>query len=212
MIAVPRLVSPAASVLGMILVGLLLAAGCGGSTAGIPEPRDLPEETVQVSVFFSSGRTLVEEPRVVDAGDVYRATLRELLEALPVLNTDIAVVQPEADVRSAILTEGELTIDWSPEVLAFEADDQEKVLALAAILATMGQFPEIETVRFKVDGKSDGTIDGADVIDFWGNVTLRAQPWKVMRVPDPEVGAASEEGGEDQTIEGGTSETAPDSN
>jgi hypothetical protein len=174
-------------IVAVLVVGVALAAGCSSeptsATPAIPEPVNLPGETQAVSVFFATGRTLVEEPRIVDATDVYRATLAELLEAAPEKNAKIAIVQPEAEMKSVTVEDGHAIIDWSPAILDFEAEDSEKTLAFAAFLMTLGQFPEIEKVSFTVEGKTEGEIDGKDIARFWGRVTLKNQPWDVLRPP-----------------------------
>jgi hypothetical protein len=162
----------------------LLVAGCQ-TGSNIPEPQNLPKETTSVSVFYSTGRTLVEEPTVVDATDLYRATLEKMLEAQPTKNTDIAIVQTTAEVLSAELDdEGLLTVDWSSEVLSFEAEPDEKRLAYASIMMTLGQFPEVKKVQFTVNGQTEGEIGGMQVADFWGDVSLVDQPWNVLRPPN----------------------------
>lgn len=165
------------SVLGI----LALVAGCFRVGSRVPDPEGIPERTRIVSLFFSTGRSLFEERRLVDAKDVYSATLTELLAAEPVKNPDVAVVQPSAKVRSVKLDRGVVTIDWNRDVLKFEAEPKEKTLALAAILRTFGQFPEVKKVRFTVEGRTNGEIDGLDVQRFWGRVSLRGQPWDVLR-------------------------------
>ena len=169
----------------------VLIAGC--SRPDIPEPRGLSEETSRVYVYFATGRSLVEESRVVDATRVYEATLDELLAASPEINPGIAIVQPTAEVNGVALEAGVLTIDWSPEVLLFEAEPGEKVIALAAFLRTFGQFPEVEQVRFTVEGQTEGEIDGRDVRAFWQDVSLIDQPWDVIRPEDPSQEATSTE-------------------
>ena len=99
----------------------------------------------------------------------YKASLDELLAALPEKFTTIAIVQPTAKVKSVTYKDGVVTIDWAKDVLAFDAEPKEKRLALAAILATMGKFQNVEKVRFTVEGKTSGTIDGKDVEAFWGD-------------------------------------------
>lgn len=174
-------------------------AGCAGPrTSDVPEPKGLSAETTQTSVFYSTGRSLVEERKVVSASEPYTAILRELLLAAPEENADIAIVQTTADFNSVTLgDDGVLTIDWKPEVLAFEAEDREKVVALASILRTFGNFPEVAEVRFTVSGKTDGEIGGYDVEAFWGRVSLKGQPWKVIRpgVPPSSKEASAAAGG-----------------
>jgi len=171
----PRIVAAAT------LVAALALAGC---TASIPDPGGVPAATRTAYVYFATGRSLVEESRVVDAGDPYAATLREWLKAAPEINTEIAIVQPEAKVNSVTLKDGVATVDWSAEVLDFEAEPQEKVIALAGVLRTLGQFPEIKKVGFTVEGKTSGQVNGKDVEAFWGDVSLKGQPWDAAR-PQP---------------------------
>ena len=143
------------------------------------------EEFIGGNYRFSTGRTLVQEPRLINADDKYADAIAQLLGAQPEVATDIAIVQPVAEVKSVTFEDGTITIDWSAEVLDFEATDQEKSLALAAILTTMGEFEEVEQVAFTVEGQTDGEIEGKDVEDFWGRVSLLGSPWDVLRGPKP---------------------------
>lgn len=164
----------------LALSTLVLVAGCSGSS--IPAPKGLPARTRSVSVFFSSGRSLFEERRVVDAGNVYAGTLKELLAANPQTNSQVAVVQPTARVRSVRFKDGTIAIDWSRDVLSFAAEPKEKLLAWAAIMTTFGQFREVKKVTFTVEGKTNGMIDGKDIRKFWGRIGLAGQPWNVIRI------------------------------
>jgi hypothetical protein len=165
-----------------LLGSLFGVAGCAGTEADLPEPEDLPAQTREVSVYFSTGRTLIEEPRVVDSVNVYEAALAELMAAEPE-NRDVALVQPVAQIRSVTFEGGLVTVDCDRAVLDFEAEPGEYQLAWAAVLLTLGQFEEVERMAFTVEGESAGTIDGKDIAEFWGEVTLKDQPWDVTRPP-----------------------------
>jgi len=172
----------------LLILGIpAVLAGCSRSAGTpVPEPQQMPEETRRVSVFFSTGRSLLEEYRLIDnKKDLYEGTLQELMSAAPESNPDVAVVQPETKFRSVSVKDGVLTVDWERDVLDFEAEPKEKVLALAAILRTFGEFKEIKKVRFTVEGKTKGRIGGKDVESFWGRVSLKGQPWPVMRPKEP---------------------------
>lgn len=162
----------------------LVAAGCASQLSDVPAPKNLPQHTVEVSVFFSTGRTLLQEKRVVDATNVYRATLDKMLAADPQSVKGLAVVQTTAGVRSVKFKDGVITVDWAPEVLDFKGADREKLLAWSAFLETFGQFPEVKKLAFTVDGKTSGTVNGKDIQNFWGNVTLKNQPWPILRPLD----------------------------
>ncbi|MDP2181279.1 MAG: GerMN domain-containing protein [Actinomycetota bacterium] len=175
---------------------LLLSAGCNSGSPGIPDPKDLPTETTSTAVFFSTGRSLVSEPVRVDATNAIEETVREMLKSAPTVNRDIAIVQTTAELLSFSMDEstGVVTLDWAGDVLAFDAEPAEKRLAYAAILMTLGQFPEVEMVRFTVEGKDTGVIDGRDIQVFWVDVSLMDQPWDALRPPEP-VGESSTETG-----------------
>lgn len=174
----------AVALAGLIAAGSLLS-GCNSAVSGagsIPAPNEskVSEDTTETSIFYSTGRSLLEERRVVDADDPYTQTLKELLLASPESNQDVAIVQPEAGFNSVTLKDGMLTIDWKKEVLDFEAEDREKRLAFASILATFGRFDAVEQIRFTVEGKDKGEIGGKSIEDFWGAVSLKAQPFKPL--------------------------------
>ncbi|MBA4371193.1 MAG: hypothetical protein C0418_06430 [Coriobacteriaceae bacterium] len=175
----------AAAVIAAAAALLLALAGC---TRGVdvPPPTDLPSETTVTQVYYATGRSLVQERAVVDASDAYASTLRVLLAAQPKTNEQIAIVQPVAEVRSVTFDDGTITVDWSADVLAFEAEPDEKRIALAGILRTFGEFAEVDKVRFTVEGKVSGTAGGRDIEAFWGDVSLQGQPWDVLRPPSGE--------------------------
>ncbi len=170
---------------GLLVASATFTAGCGGSAGrgDVPEPTvEVPAETERVSVFFATGRSLQEERRVVDSNNRYAAILAELMEATPE-TPDIAIVQPEAKIRSVTFEDGVVTIDWDRAILDFTAEPAEIPIAHAAFLVTLGQFPEVEKVKFTVEGKDSGEIDGKDIERFWGEITLADQPWDVVRPP-----------------------------
>jgi hypothetical protein len=70
-------------------------------------------------------------------------------------------------------------VNFERSVLDFEAPEINQQLVVAAVVKTLEQFPEINQVKFQVEGLETGKIDDKDVEDFWGDVTLRSQPWKV---------------------------------
>jgi hypothetical protein len=177
-----------------VVVSVLLAGCQETDTADIPEPTGVPENTIYTSVFYSTGRTVVEELHLVDEDDMYMQTFAELLAAQPQKFTDIAIVQPEAEILGITVEDGVMTIDWSRDVLAFEATDEEKPVALASILLTAGQFPEVDKVIFTVEGQTSGEIGGHDIEYFWGRISLKGQPFDVLRPPTPpEDGQSTEE-------------------
>jgi spore germination protein GerM len=156
--------------------------GCGTSN-DVPEPTiPLPDKSANVSVFYATGNTLVEEKHIVaDDRNVVQTTLNELLAAKPQTYTDIAIVQPECKVINVkIDKKGLATIDFDKRVLTFDAPPKEKRLAYAAIAQTLKQFKNIKAMKFLVEGKDKGTVLGKDVQKFWGDLSLKYQPWQLQ--------------------------------
>jgi hypothetical protein len=169
-------------------------AGCTSRTGGeVPEPTvEMPLRTQQVSVYLPTGRSLTQEYRIVDADNLYESTLTQLMTGESD-NPELALVQPVSDFRSVTLEDGVLTIDWDRAILDFEADPEEYTIAWGSFILTFGQFPEVEKLVFTVEGQTDGEIDGKDVENFWGQVTLADQPWDIQRPPGYEDPDAAEE-------------------
>lgn len=158
------------------------ATGCSGSD--VPPPtKAMPEKTRTVSVFYATGRTVVEERHIVeDNKDIIKTTLNEGFKAQPQDNLDIAIVQPECKVLDVKLDKkGVATVNFSKEVLDFKAERSEKALAYGAILETLKQFDEVKSFKFQVEGKEKGMIGGKDIQKFWGDVSLTGQPWQIVK-------------------------------
>ncbi len=51
---------------------------------------------------------------------------------------------------------------------------------------------------FTVEGKDRGTIDGKDIQDFWGAISLQGQPWKA----DPRAASSMSPGRHDRRLAG----------
>jgi hypothetical protein len=153
-----------------------------------PPEMTLPDKTRSISVFYATGKTLVEERHIIaDDKEVIKTTLIALLAAQPKNNTDIAIVQPECDILAVTVDDkGAATVDFSREVLDFEASKKEKVLAYGAIIETLKQFEQIKSVKFSVEGQEKGSLSGKDVHRFWNDVSLIGQPWKIDRKQTPD--------------------------
>jgi len=184
----------AIGLVAVMAIATVAMTGCTRRTgAELPKPTiDVPLRTQKVSVYFATGRSLTQEYRIVDADNLYEATLTELMKAESD-NPELAIVQPVAEFNSVTLEDGVLTIDWDRAILDFEAEPEEYTIAWGAFILTFGQFPEVEKLAFTVEGKTEGEIDGKDIREFWGQVTLADQPWDIQRPPGYEDPDASEE-------------------
>jgi len=177
----------------LILLSLLLVFGAA-SLAGctrtrseeIPAPTvDLTKETTSISVFYPTGKIIIEERRVVQMSDnLPLVALRELFKAQP-KEHEILVVLPQAKVNSVIVEkDGTAVVDFSKEILNFPEDSTEaKLAAFAAIVETLKQFDNIKRLKITVEGKEKGNIDGKSIEEFWGEITLKKQPIEIIRKP-----------------------------
>lgn len=173
---------------GMAFVAIvaiaLVATGCSESrsqrTEDVLEVDALVDtEAAEVSVFYPSGDIIAEETIVVsEEGSYVLAALRELFNAAP-KDPSIKVTLPPATVNSVRVVDGVAWIDFDSAVLVTGESDEGQRVALAAIIYTATQFDEIDEVAFTVDGQTSGSVDGKDVANFWGTVTLDAQPWSL---------------------------------
>jgi hypothetical protein len=170
-------------VLSMIAASSIVLNGCSPAEENVPEPTmSLPEKSALVSVYYSTGNTLVEEKHIVsDDANKIKSTLNELFAAKPQNNPDIAIVQPECKVLDVkVDKKGLATANFDSRVLSFNALEKEKRLAFAAVFQTLKQFKNVKSVKFLVEGKDSGTIHGKNVQEFWGGTSLKQQPWKLQ--------------------------------
>lgn len=162
----------------------LVGGATGCLSSDVPPPTvDMPEKTRDISVFYATGRTIVEERHIVeDSKDIIKTALNESLKAQPQDNPDIAIVQPECKVLDVKLDKkGVATVNFSKEILDFDAERKEKALAYGAILETLKQFDEIKSFKFQVEGKEKGMVGGKDIQKFWGDISLSGQPWPIVK-------------------------------
>ncbi len=163
----------------------ILVTGCGRQRSSeLPPPTNLPEgETTAVSVFYPNGKIIIEERRVFPVTDnMPEAALKELFKAEPE-ESKIAVVLPKAKVLSVkVDKDGLATIDFSREILDFPEDSRDaKIAAFAAIIETLKQFENIKKFRITVEGKEEGKIGSKSIEEFWGDISLKKQPFNIIR-------------------------------
>jgi spore germination protein GerM len=172
----------------LALTLLFLLAGCSRSSS-LPEPgiEKVQTETTAISVFYPTSKILIEERRVVPVQEnMPLVALRELFKAEP-QEHKIVVVVPSAKVRSVSVDRktGVATVDFTREILDFpEADRKAKLVAFAAIVETLKQFDEIKGFKILVEGKDRGTVAGKDIESFWGEISLKKQPFPIVRSPE----------------------------
>ncbi|MCX7831731.1 MAG: GerMN domain-containing protein [Actinobacteria bacterium] len=169
----------------LIFALTIVLSGCARErSAEIPDPTiDLSKETTSISVFYPTGKIIIEERRVVAKDEnLPLVALRELFKAEPKENK-IQVVLPKAKVNSVkVEKDGTAIIDFSREILKFPENSKEaKLAAFAAIVETLKQFENIKSFKITIEGKEKGTVGGLSIEKFWGDISLKRQPINIIR-------------------------------
>jgi spore germination protein GerM len=169
---------------GLVISSLLLVAGCNAPQTSQEDVISEIDRTVsitnaEISVFYPSADVIAEEKVVVQAtDDLPLLAMRELFKAQP-QDPDLKVTLPPADVRSVRIEDGVAWVDFDRAVLVSGEAAETQRTVLTAIIYTLKQFEGVEQVAFTVEGKTSGTLDGKDIEEFWGAVSLSDMPWSL---------------------------------
>lgn len=132
-----------------------------------PPPAATPQAGfVTVTLFFADegGEGLVREGREIEPCDEPAACLESILEELingPV--GDLAPVLPVTGMFNSVTMEGnQATVDFAQELLdALPSGSSSELLAAYAVVNSLSfNYPQVQTVRFTVDGKPLETLRG----------------------------------------------------
>jgi spore germination protein GerM len=135
----------------------------------VGEPSADLGDTVSVSLYFAdqSGESLVAEQRDVQKVEgIGRAVIQELLKG-PV-QPELAEAVPEntqlLDIN--IKEDGLAIVDFSKELAEGLSDSSAaEKMAIYSIVNTLTQFPSVERVQIRVEGKNVNTLKGAVRLD-----------------------------------------------
>ena len=153
------------------------------ATGTITSPTPTPtssQRTIRV-YYVKSGATdfylVAEDHKVSAGGDKLLAAAEEAVHGKP-LDAGAQSVYPAATrILSVRLDKGVATVDFSREVLAANVGADGESLGIAALVNTLTEFSEVTAVRFTVEGRNKGSIDGRAIEDWWGHVGLFDQPF-----------------------------------
>ncbi len=173
--------------LSLLLAALIIAAGCAkqpnylGAPPGLPKSDDA-SAYIQVTIYYPDKDALAKETHdIPKKPDRIKAALEVLFENKP-NNSNINSVVPDGVKILGVKVEKDLAIiNFNRNILLFNDDKKGQDLLLSAIISTASDAGRgrIKLVKFQVEGKEKGQIDGRDVQNFWGDVTLKQQPWKI---------------------------------
>lgn len=168
----------------LLAVALLSAACTQQPTQSEIDDALFAEEMInttsdEIVIFYPSTDTIVEERITLDSDvDAPLQAVQVLFEADPE-TPKLGVTLPKSEVRGLTVKDKVATVDFSAEVLDFNATENVQRVALASVLYTLQQFEGIEQVAFTVEGKTQGQAGGKDIARFWGDVTLADMPWQL---------------------------------
>jgi len=168
---------------------LAIALGGGAVFAGTSlyvqsapkvQPRRAAMPDVQVEAKQQPGTVQVMEPsydnagelnleprsvRVKEGSEAKAVAIAAYIAKIPAVPSNTRVLSVKLDGRTAV-------VDFSKELDSGYGTEDEKTL-IQGVLATMGQFPDVDKVEFRIEGKPTQGI---------GNLDL-SSPLAVIRVP-----------------------------
>jgi hypothetical protein len=144
--------------LGALLLLVLAAAGCGGGD-------DAPEQA-RVLVYLVRGEDVGTAARTVDAGDLERSAVEELLAGPNDEETDagLSTAVPSGTTLAGLeLADGVATVDLSG---AFDdgGGSAGMFMRLAQVVFTLTQFPSVDGVRLELDGEPVDTFSAEGIV------------------------------------------------
>lgn len=116
------------------------------------------------------------------SGHPMQAALEQLIKGTPQTPGASRVLPAATRVLGISLHDGLATVDFSKEVLNANVGSAGEALGIQSIVNTLTEFPGVNRVAFRVEGKLDERAR-----DWWGHVGLYNQPFKrdlnVVREP-----------------------------
>jgi len=161
---------------------MVLTLGCTKNDASVEEIAanlEIQDKLTPINIFYPTVDMIVEETRDIEKTKFGpEEAIRQIFEARRGGNK-LDPVMPDTKVIDVKVADGMAIVNFDRNVLDFEVPKVNQQLVIAAVVKTLEQFPEINQVKFQVEGLEKGKIDGRDIEKFWGDVMLQSQPWNV---------------------------------
>lgn len=173
--------------LSLLLSTSILAVSCAKQPGYLSAPPGLPKSDdaknyMQVTIYYPDKDALAKETHdIPKKPNRIKAALEVLFENKP-NNSNINSIIPDGiKVLGVKMKKGLAIINFNRNILLFNDGKKGQYLLLSAIVATASDAGQgqIKLVKFQVEGKEKGQIGGKDIQNFWGDVTLKQQPWKI---------------------------------
>jgi hypothetical protein len=174
-----------------LLLALFTTAGCSkiqkASQLNKPETKrvetkdtQLEKPLMKVKIYYPYKDSLFGEEHYINREEnPPKAALNELLKSKPLFKSIRPVLPSKARVIDVQIKNGLVVVNFTREILDFKGNETEQKLAWAAIIKTVSQFSQVNRVKFQVEGREKGRIDGKKIENWWGKVTLKHQPWRI---------------------------------
>ena len=150
--------------------GLLPDDGLAG---GETELQYLDLSLYYLKVTDENAYLVREVHRTPYVEDGYTAALNELISGEPATNGAIRILPESTVIRNVTVKDGELTVDFSSEVLTASVGGIEEWLGIMSIVNTLTEFAGIDQASFLVEGAKDERT-----MNWWGHVGLYDQPFR----------------------------------
>ncbi|MDP2210519.1 MAG: GerMN domain-containing protein [Candidatus Aquicultor sp.] len=175
--------------IGLLVLAALLLAGCpqrtpdGATTTTKPAGASTTttEKKISVKLYFVEEKAgtqfLVSEVRsIAEPESMPEAAVEELIKGTK-KNNSTSLIPPKTKVLSVRVENKLATVDFSKEVLFANVGAAGEELGIAQIVNTLTGLPDIERVKFLVEGDEEGLVDGREIRDWWGHIGLYEQPF-----------------------------------
>lgn len=167
---------------------LLMFAGCTSTDIQLP-PSTKEKPEVKITLYSPIPDGLVGQDIKVPASEVSAEKTLERLVIKPELKKGGSVgafkpfLPPNTKIIDVVIDKNGLAVvNFSREVLNLKADRKMQRYAVTALVKTLEQARNINSVKFQVEGKEKGRLGKKNIEDWWGEVTLKEQPWKINKV------------------------------
>lgn len=143
-----------------------------------PDNGEADEQSLILPVYYvkvtDDNEYLVrEEHRAPYTEDSFMAALNELIKGTPTTAGAMRVLPEDTRIHNISVKNGEVTVDFSEEVLNANAGAFIEELGIMSIVNTLTEFSDIDKVSFLVDGNNDERT-----MSWWGHVGLYEQPFQ----------------------------------
>jgi germination protein M len=168
-----------------LLAVFAVVALTGCSSRAAPERSARPTPTrppLEVSAWFLSDRGgqiwLAQELRTVpDDQRVPQAVVEQVL-AGPRVKSLFTPFPAGTRVRSVTVSDHVATANFDAQVLTASVGAETEAYGIQSLVYTLTDLPEIQKVRFTVEGMDSGMAsNGRPIQDWWGHVGLSTQPF-----------------------------------